>query len=57
MPIFCSAVLIELIALTADCASIQAINEQIKNVDDLLTGGVGKIVGVIQGGGGKVSEA
>jgi hypothetical protein len=36
----------------ADDASIQAITAQIKNVDDLLTGGVGKIVGVVQGGGG-----
>lgn len=35
-----------------DDASIQAINAQIKNVDDLLTGGVGKIVGVVQGGAG-----
>lgn len=47
----------------ADDASVQAINAQIKNVNDLLygngkteadktTGGVGKIVGVVQGGGG-----
>lgn len=33
-----------------DDATIQAINAQIKNVDDLLNGGVGKIVGVVQGG-------
>lgn len=36
----------------ADDASIQAINAQIKNVNDLLNGGVGKVVGVIQGGAG-----
>lgn len=37
----------------ADDASIQAINSQIKNVNDLLEGGkFGKIVGLVQGGAG-----
>ena len=36
----------------ADDASVQAINSQIKNIDDLLGGGYGKIVGVVQGGAG-----
>lgn len=33
-----------------DDASIQAINSQIKNIDDLLKGDVGTIVGLVQGG-------
>lgn len=33
-----------------DDASIQAINSQIKNIDDLLNGDVGTIVGLVQGG-------
>lgn len=39
-----------------DDASIQAINAQIKNVDDLLTGDVGSIVGVVQGGLGVLPD-
>ena len=33
-----------------DDATIQAITSQIKNVDDLLNGDVGSIVGIVQGG-------
>lgn len=33
-----------------DDAAVQAINSQIKNVDDLLNGDVGSIVGLVQGG-------
>jgi len=33
-----------------DDASVQAINSQIKNIDDLLKGDVGSIVGLVQGG-------
>ena len=40
-----------------DDASIQAINSQIKNIDDLLTGGIGKIAGFIQGGLGIFPDA
>ena len=40
----------------ADDASIQAINSQIKNVDDLLNGDVGSIVGLVQGGLGVLPD-
>ena len=36
----------------SDDATMQAINSQIKNIDDLLNGDVGSIVGLIQGGFG-----
>jgi len=39
-----------------DDASVQAINAQIKNVDDLLKGDVGSIVGFVQGGLGIVPD-
>lgn len=39
-----------------DDATIQAINSQIKNVDDLLKGDVGSVVGLVQGGLGVLPD-
>lgn len=39
-----------------DDASVQAINAQIKNVNDLLSGDVGSIVGIVQGGLGVLPD-
>lgn len=41
----------------ADDNTIQAINSQIKNVDDLLKGDVGSIVGLVQGGLGVLPDS
>lgn len=40
-----------------DDASVQAIQSQIKNVDDLLNGDVGSIVGLVQGGLGILPDS
>lgn len=40
----------------SDDASVQAITSQIKNVDDLLNGDVGSIVGLVQGGLGVLPD-
>lgn len=40
----------------ADDATVQAINAQVKNVNDLLNGDVGSIVGLVQGGLGVLPD-